>query len=363
MKYSKRRRGLEQKQESAQPVMTPFDKALKAFLDGQDAAGHSKISWRDYKCVVGLFLRHMSGVHQYTCIEEITEADVLGWLACLRNGVSRRGKPYSSRSIQTYSIYVFTFFSWLHQHGYVDFNPAAGLKAPKVDNPIIRLFSEEELKALDMACDRALKGKALTPDERKALASRDRAVLWLLLSTGIRVSELCGLRFCDVDWDAGMIVVFGKGSKERRVPFGPVARQHLNTYLQYWRGQPDDPVYDSLFLSAFGKPLTDYAVQESFRRLKRIAGIRDKRVTPHICRHWFAVNAIKQGMPTIVLKELLGHATWEMIQVYVQLAEQDNRDLYMRYSPVDSLPMHRSTQEKRGQIRAWRNARKRKDRS
>ena len=78
------------------------------------------------------------------------------------------------------------------------------------------------------------------PDERKALAARDRAMLWLLLSTGIRLSELCGLRLRDIDWKQGMIYVFGKGAKERKVPFGGIARQHLNTYLVYWRGEPDD---------------------------------------------------------------------------------------------------------------------------
>ena len=91
---------------------------------------------------------------------------------------------------------------------------------------------------LDAACDRAPKGRSLTPDERKALSARDRAFLWLLLSTGIRLSEACGLLFSDIDWNEGMIYVRGKGAKERRIPIGKVARQHLNTYIQYWRGAP-----------------------------------------------------------------------------------------------------------------------------
>lgn len=94
-------------------------------------------------------------------------------------------------------------------------------------------------------------------------------------------------------------------------------------------------------------------------RLKRIADITDKRVSAHTCRHWFAVNCIKNGMPTIALKNLLGHETWEMIEVYVHLAEQDTRDLYVRYSPVDGLDFRHSTKDHRRKAREWRTSRKR----
>jgi integrase len=81
-------------------------------------------------------------------------------------------------------------------------------------------------------------------------------------------------------------------------------------------------------------------------------------VSPHTCRHWFAVNAIKQGMPTVVLKGILGHENWDMIETYVHLAEQDNKDLYTRFSPVDNLNMHHSVKGKREELREWRNSRK-----
>jgi len=361
MKYSKRRKNMLPSQEDNQSTRTSFDVALQAFLDGHDAAGHSKVSRTDYKRVIGLFLRYMSETCHYSCIEEIKEHDLLEWFAHLRNTLSSRGRPYSSRSIQTYSVDVLAFFRWLAKHGYVDFDVTANITTPKVSKPLIRVFTDDELQRLDFACDRQAQGKSITPDERKALASRDRAILWMLLSTGIRVSELVGLHFRDVDWKAGMIYVFGKGAKERKVPFGKVARQHLNTYLQHWRGLPDDPVNDKLFLNVFGKPITRSAVQTLFQRLAKVAEIKDKRVSAHTCRHWFAVNAIKRGMPTIVLKEILGHETWDMINTYVRLSEQDNSDIYARFSPVDSLPMHHSAKGKREQLRSWRNSRKRKE--
>jgi site-specific recombinase XerD len=295
--------------------------------------------------------------NNYTNIDEVREADIIDWLAYLRNTTSKYGKPYSSRTIETYSRDVTVFFSWLAQHGYLDNNPTSGIRKMKVERALIRVFSDDELQKLQAACDRNIKKQALTLDERKALAARDRAFLWFLLSTGVRLAEACGLLFSDIDWDAGMVYIHGKGAKERKIPFGKVARQHLDTYVRYWRAGSTD-ANDRVFLNVFGDPLSAPAGGAIFARLKRVAGITDKRVSPHTCRHWFAFNCIKNGMPTIALKEILGHENWDMIEVYVHLAEQDNKDLYDRFSPVDMLEMHNVQKNKREKARGWRNARK-----
>lgn len=359
MKLSKRRQNVTTTKlsiEPGKPSLT-FENALSAFLQAQDATGHSKATQADYKAVVTIFLRYMTDTHGYTLIQQIKETDILGWLAHLRNSNTVYGRPYSSRSILTYSRDVLTFFRWLVSHKYIGSNPAANVKETKAEKPLIRVFTKDELELLDAACNRAPDGRSITPDERKTLAARDRAILWLLLSTGIRLSELCGLHFNDIDWDKSMILVKGKGAKERRVPMGSVARQHLNTYIVYWRGTPSDSS-EAVFLSVFGQPLSQATVKQMFARLKRIAGITDKRVSAHTCRHWFAVNSIKNGMPSTVLQGLLGHEHLEMINTYVRLAEQDNRDLYAKYSPVDSLEMHHNTKGKRERDREWRNSRK-----
>lgn len=339
-----------------------FEKALSVFIDAQDSMNNSRTTKSDYKTVLGIFLRYMSDTHGYTTIQQITEADILGWLAHLRNSLSKRGQPYSSRSIATYCRGMLAFFHWLIDHRYLAVDPTFGVREPKVDKALIRVFTQDELERLDVACEREPQGRSITPDERRMLAARDRAIFWLLLSTGIRLSELCGLRFCDLDWDKGMIYVRGKGAKERKVPMGIVARQHLNTYIMYWRGTPSDSG-ESVFMSVFGKPISSATVKQMFTRIKQIAGITDKRVSAHTCRHWFAVNCIKNGMPTIALKELLGHESWKMIEVYVRLVEQDNRDLYVKYSPVDGLEMPHSKDDRRQRAREWRNSRKKSTKS
>ena len=133
----------------------------------------------------------------------------------------------------------------------------------------------------------------------------------------------------------------------------------MNTYISYWRGTPDDSD-EAVFLSVFGRSLTPGTVKQMFARLKKNAGITDKRVSAHTCRHWFAVNCIKRGMPTVALRDLLGHETWDMIEVYVRLAEQDKRELYTKFSPVDALDMHHTVKGRRERAREWRNTRKKK---
>ncbi|EFH86784.1 integrase family protein [Ktedonobacter racemifer DSM 44963] len=177
--------------------------------------------------MIGSFIRYMKSDLDRVYVADIEEIDIIVWLSHLRDGTNRWGRPYSSRTIETYFRDVLVFFNWLVAHKHLEENPMADLKSPKTEKPLIRVFTEDELMRLDAACDREPKGRSLTQDERKALAARDRAFLWLLLSTGIRISEACGLLFADIDWDMGMIFVRGKGSKERKVPFGKVARQHL----------------------------------------------------------------------------------------------------------------------------------------
>lgn len=94
-----------------------------------------------------------------------------------------------------------------------------------------------------------------------------------------------------------------------------------------------------------------------FVRLKQGANITDKRVSSHTCRHWFAVNAIKNGMPTKVLKDILGHATWEMMETYMHLAQEDLKESYLKFSPVDALSIHHSVKDRRERARDWRNSR------
>src|SRR6266487_46356 len=361
MKYSKRRRDLllsdDQVEVNSKPYMT-FDEALEAYISSHSAKGDSKYTMKNYRSVIRRFSRYMADIRGHITVDQVSEPDVDAWLSELRLLKSSRGKPYSSHSIQTYCRDVLIFFHWLVDHGHLEMNPLDGMSQPKVEKHIIRVFTESDLKRLDAACD-FHNGKNYTPDERKALAARDRAILWLLLSTGMRCAEMRGILFKDVDFKEGLIYIRGKGAKERRVPLGKIARQHLTTYINYWRGGSAGPD-DHIFLTVFGTPIQATAIGNMFRRLQMVSGIVDKRVSPHTCRHWFAVNCIKNGMPTVALKEILGHENWDMIEVYVRLAEQDKTLIYHKFSPVDNLSMHHSPKTSREKAREWRKEVRRK---
>src|ERR1019366_4785319 len=165
------------------PVSTlTFEKAMEVFLQAQDAASHSRETYQDYQTVVNLFIGYVQTTLGYVNIQQVTESDVLGWLAHLRNSNNKWGRPYSSRSIETYFRDVAVFFSWLVEHRHLAVNPMAGIKKPKTEKVLIRVFIESELVLMDAACKRSSRVAGCTGDEGKMLEARDRAILWLLLS-------------------------------------------------------------------------------------------------------------------------------------------------------------------------------------
>jgi integrase/recombinase XerD len=173
---------------------------------------------------------------------------------------------------------------------------------------------------------------------------RNRAILWVLLDTGIRVSELCGLRLSDFDRKHGVFTVKGKGSKERRIALGQNCLRNLLYYLD--RHRPSDEELaewgsageDHLFLSETRLPLTKNGVTLLFARLKKRADITDKRVSPHILRHTFAIRYLKAGNDPFSLQELLGHEDMATVKLYMRMNDDDIQEQKRKYSPGDHLP-------------------------
>jgi integrase/recombinase XerD len=143
---------------------------------------------------------------------------------------------------------------------------------------------------------------------------RNRAILWVLYDTGIRVSELCGLRLSDFDRKHSILTVKGKGSKERRIALGSnCLDKHRpdEEELAEWGSTGED----HLFLSETRLPLTKNGVTLLFKRLRERAGITGKRVSPHILRHSFAIRYLVLGNDPFSLQELLGHEDMATVKV------------------------------------------------
>lgn len=211
-----------------------------------------------------------------------------------------------------------TFFRFLCREGVLDRNPARALLSPKLERKIPAHLEEREVAQL-----LALRGDG-------AAEVRARALLELLYATGIRCAELVGLDLAEVDLDARMVRVLGKGRKERVVPFGSPARDALVAYLAV-RARAH-PKTDALFVNARGGRLTDRSVRRILvRQLQRAA--LDRRVSPHALRHSFATHLLERGADLRAIQELLGHASLSTTQRYTHVNTRQILDIYRKTHP------------------------------
>jgi integrase/recombinase XerD len=200
-----------------------------------------------------------------------------------------------------------------------------------VPSGIPKALAEDEVAALLAAC---------TGDD--SYSRRDRALLEFLYATGARISEACGLSLSDLDMDEQVVRLFGKGSKERIVPFGNPAKRALEDWLslggrdvlspKQWRTRADA---DAVFLGRGGRRISRQAAWNIVRKYASIAGIK-KDISPHVMRHSCATHMLRHGADLRVVQELLGHASVSTTQVYTRV---DNDLLFATY--VESHPRAR----------------------
>jgi len=232
---------------------------------------------------------------------------------------------------QTIHGYVRTmkaFASWLEREGYLPDNLFQKLKPPKVPKKLIKVLNEEEIKTIL---------KSFNTDTQ--LGARSYAMCMVLLDTGIRSGELCGLKLEDVDFKRGVMRVNGKGAKERLVPFGNMAKKALMRYMRVFRPDPSMGSIENVFLSIDGYPLTPGAVVKIMRRIGRSTGV--DRLHAHLWRHTSAVRYLMAGGDVFSLQTILGHETLEMTRHYVQLASRHIEIQHRRFSPADNLGLRR----------------------
>ena len=162
---------------------------------------------------------------------------------------------------------------------------------------------------------------------------RDKAILALLLDSGLRVAELVGIHTDEINLELGVVKVMGKGAKERHVPFGEVTERRIRKYLDEER--PKEVLTERLFLTKRQKPMRPHNLKLMMRRLKDKAEI--PRIHAHLLRHTFATRFLLGGGNMLLLKACLGHTSMTMVDRYVHLASQEAIDLGRVYSPLDSL--------------------------
>lgn len=249
--------------------------------------------------------------------ERITTRLVRAYLAWLHE------QGYAKTTTARRLAAIRSFFRYLHRNGQVRENPAETLRGPRQERKLPNFLTEADLNAL-----------LETPSSHTPLGVRDRAILEALYSAGLRVSELVGLNLEDVDLDAGVATIRGKGKRERLALLGRPAlkalkawleeREHLLATLQRQS--------DAVFLNLRGTRLTVRSVGRLVRKYLLQAGL-NVRATPHTLRHSFATHLLDRGADIRSVQELLGHRNLSTTQVYTHLTTSRLHDSYRRAHP------------------------------
>lgn len=232
---------------------------------------------------------------------------------------SRRRKGISARSLQRSLSALRGFYQYLQRERQVENNPAADVTAPLTGKKLPELLDVDEINHL----------LAAVPQD--PLKLRDHAVIELMYSSGLRLSELVSLDVGDVDLSQGQVHVLGKGNKARYLPVGRAARKALERWLEV-RAAKVKNNENALFISHRGRRLSARAVQQRMAQLGRELGL-DKHIHPHMLRHSFASHLLESSNDLRAIQEMLGHADISTTQIYTHLDFQHLAQVYDRAHP------------------------------
>ena len=228
----------------------------------------------------------------------------------------------ASSSIARIFSSIRSYHKFLSAEGIIKENPTLVITSPKAPKKLPEVLSEIEISSITKAVDK-----------ESQFSKRDKAIIEMLYSCGLRVSELCDLKISNLFLDDDMIRIMGKGLKERLLPIGGMAKSYLNKYLTHTRpGFSKNTGSSSLFLSRNGKPLTRAMVNNILNKWVRVAGIT-KPVSPHTLRHSFATHLLEGGADLRFVQALLGHSDISTTQIYTHLDKHHLKEVYKTHHP------------------------------
>jgi integrase/recombinase XerC len=297
---------------------------IEQFLDYlADQKGYSKLTVKAYRCDLGQFLAF--AVERLGCDEskdenpvrpeEVDRLLIRGWLAAL-------AKTHERSSIERKLASLKSFYRYLEKKEIVEANPADLVRSPKKKQTIpVFLSVEEAFRLLESA------------DENDTEGLRDRAILELLYSCGLRAAELVGLDVGDLDLSLRIVRVLGKGGKQRVVPFGDPARKALDRYLVARDAVTALPEHRrALFFSKTGKRLGTRQLRTLVKKYVERAALA-ANISPHKLRHSFATHLLGGGADLRGIQELLGHSSLSTTQKYTHVETERLLNIYDKAFP------------------------------
>ena len=294
------------------------------FLEHKKELNYSQYSIINYEKAIEKFVIFISQIKnkQDINITEITKSDIQKYYEYLLNYRTRKKKKLKRWTIIVYMRGLIGFFKFAAKQGYLIFNPVEGISFKKPDNNISeKIMSKREIeKILSLI------------DDKTIIGLRNRTIIEVLYSTGIRRSELIKLNIYDIDYENGYLRVnLGKGKKDRIIPIGKRACEWLRKYLVYSRPQLIKDTSDKgLFISQFGRRMGTSALDRMMRYNMKKAGLK---YTTHGFRHSFATGLLKGGADIRYVQEMLGHADIGSTEIYTTVVVEDLRETLIRTHP------------------------------
>jgi integrase/recombinase XerD len=251
---------------------------------------------------------------------DIRREDIGDFLASLYH------RKLDSRSVARHLVTLRNFFRFALREGDIKIDPTLNMESPKLRKSLPHFLRFEEV-------DRLL----AQPDTTKPLGKRDRAMLEILYSSGLRVSELANLRVADMQMEMGCLRCIGKGDKERLVPVGRRALASVQDYLKHARPillrlRKNAPSQPFLFVNRLGGKFTRVGIWKIIGAYGRRAGLR-ARLTPHKLRHSFATHLLERGADLRSVQLMLGHADISTTQIYTHVVEERLKHIYKAHHP------------------------------
>ncbi len=253
-------------------------------------------------------------------IKEVSREDVVDFLSSLYKA------KMDSRSVARYLVSMRNFFKFAVMEELIPLDPTENLESPKVRQSLPTYLRQDEVEKVLAA-----------PDPSTPLGLRDRAMLEVLYSSGLRVSELLNLRISDLDLRLGCVRCIGKGDKERLVPIGRKAIAAVEQYMalvrpQFVRPSSPPPHNQVIFLTRNGRRLSRISIWKIIHDYGTRVGLRG-RLTPHKLRHSFATHLLERGADLRSVQLMLGHADISTTQIYTHVVEERLKQVYKAHHP------------------------------
>ena len=248
-------------------------------------------------------------------LEEVTKEDIVDFLFSLR-------ETHAISSIVRFFSSIRSFYRFLFREKILKTDPTQLIEYPKLEKKIPEVLDFWEVEKL-------LK----TPSLRTPQGIRDRAILEVMYATGLRVSELARLKLKDVNMEIGFLRCQGKGSKERIIPLGRIAKKFLEKYIfdarpKLLKGKESE----FLFLAQGGNPLSRQSIWKMIKKMVKKAKIK-KEVSPHTLRHSFATHLLERGADLRSVQEMLGHASITTTQIYTHINRLRLKEIHRQFHP------------------------------